>query len=422
MRARASFPRAAAAALGLALLVLGLSDPIASAAVTCTFNSGNNTVTVTLTEGATVALARQGDAIAVDGTQCDTATVNNTDTIQVDGSAANADDVTIDLSGGAFAPGADDEQGADDEIEFSVDLPGGGDLRVSGRDVVDRFTVGVNGANLNAGEATGDIDVVLTGAALWSLAGMGEDDHLSVAGGAGTGPAASDVSVSGGTGDDTIEGAIGGCVIDGGGGVDTLDYSASPAGVRVDLSKHEARRDGAEPDTVLEVEDLVGTAQGDQLTGAEGPNELRGLAGADTLDGHRGSDDLFGGDGKDTVAFAYATQSVTVDLKKGTSTGNGDDALDSIENVQGSEQSDVITGDPVANELRGGSGSDAIQGNGGKDLLVGAKGFDSLSGGADGDRLEGGRGKDQLNGGKGRDTCVPGPDPDAWIACEVVKL
>jgi Ca2+-binding RTX toxin-like protein len=45
-----------------------------------------------------------------------------------------------------------------------------------------------------------------------------------------------------------------------------------------------------------------------------------------------------------------------------------------------------------------------------------------LLGNADRDRLEGGRGKDQLNGGDGRDTCVPGPDPDSWTACEVVKL
>lgn len=422
MRARASFPRAAALALVLALLALGLAGPVASAAVTCTFNTGNNTVTVTLTNGATVALARQGDAITVEGTQCETATVNNTDTIEVDGSAANVDDVTIDLSGGVFAPGATPEPDDDDEIEFSVDLPGGGDLRISGRDGADRLTVGGNGANLNAGETTSDVDVVLTGPALWTLAGVGGDDHLSVAGGDGTGPAAADVTVSGGTGNDTIEGTIGGCVIDGEGGVDTLDYSAAPAGIRVDLSKHEARRDGADADTVTEVEDLVGTSQGDQLIGDEQPNELRGGAGRDTLDGHKGGDDLFGGDGKDTVAFAFATLSVTVDLKAGTSTGNGNDKLASIENVKGSKQSDVITGGPEANELRGGSGGDAIRGNAGKDLLVGAKGFDVLLGGADRDRLEGGSGKDQLNGGDGRDTCVPGADPDAWTACEVVKL
>jgi hypothetical protein len=82
MRARVSVPRAAVAALGLALLALGLVGP-ASAAASCSFAGG--TVTVTLTGGATAVLVRQGNAIALDGSPCDGATVNNTEDVVVDG-------------------------------------------------------------------------------------------------------------------------------------------------------------------------------------------------------------------------------------------------------------------------------------------------------------------------------------------------
>lgn len=420
MRARVSVPRAAVAALGLALLALGLVGPVASAAANCAFAAG--TVTVTLTGGATAVLVRQGNAIALDGSPCDGATVNNTEDVVVDGSPSNPDDFTIDLSGGTFTPGATDEDGDSDEIEFSVDLPGGGILRISGRDGTDHVTIGGAGANLNANEATSDVDVVLGGAARWELAGVSGDDVLSIAGGDGTGGPVAGATVRGGTGNDTIRAALDGCVIAGEGGVDTLDYSAAPSGIRADLSKGEARRESAGVDTITSIENLVGTAQGDRLTGDEQPNELRGGDGRDALDGHKGGDDLFGGKGKDTIAFAHATQSVTVDLKTGTSTGNGSDTLTSIENVKGSKQADIITGGPEANALRGGPGVDAIRGNAGKDLIVGGKGWDVLLGNADRDRLEGGRGKDQLNGGQGRDTCIPGPDPDSWTACEVVKL
>jgi Ca2+-binding RTX toxin-like protein len=420
MRARASFPRVAAAAIGLALLALGLSGPVASAAASCSFAGA--TVTVTLTGGATAILVRQGNAIALDGSPCDTATVSNTDDVVVDGSPSNPDDLTIDLSGGAFVPGATSEDGDSDEIEFFVDLPGGGTLRISGRDAADHVTIGGIGANLNADEAEADNDVELTGGARWELVGVAGNDQLSIAGGAGTGAPVGNATVRGGTGDDAIRAALDGCVIAGEGGVDTLDYSAAPSAVRVDLSKGEAQRESAAVDTITGVENLVGTAQDDRLTGDEQPNELRGGPGRDTLDGHKSGDDLLGGKGKDTVGFSSATQSVTVDLKKGTSTGNGSDTLTSIESVNGSKQADVITGGAEANALRGGPGADAIRGNAGNDLVSGGRGWDVLLGNADRDRLEGGRGKDQLNGGDGRDTCVPGPDPDSWTACEVVKL
>jgi len=93
--------------VGTALLFgiyLVITAAPAAVAVTCT--QAGAVVTLTLsadTDAATIAV--DTGAIEVDGTQCDgTATVNNTDTIEVDG-AALAQGLTIDLSGGAFGPG-----------------------------------------------------------------------------------------------------------------------------------------------------------------------------------------------------------------------------------------------------------------------------------------------------------------------------
>jgi serralysin len=70
------------------------------------------------------------------------------------------------------------------------------------------------------------------------------------------------------------------------------------------------------------------------------------------------------------------------------------DTLISIENVIGTLYSDQITADGNNNSVRGLAGNDFIQGLGGNDVL---------DGGADGDILQGGLGRDILTGGAGPD-------------------
>src|SRR5262249_52275286 len=79
--------------------------------------------------------------------------------------------------------------------------------------------------------------------------------------------------------------------LNGGGGGDTLDYSAYSTGVRVNLSSHTALNIGS----VTAIENVTGTAKSEVLIGDETANVLRGGGGRDLLIGHGGADQLDGG-------------------------------------------------------------------------------------------------------------------------------
>jgi Ca2+-binding RTX toxin-like protein len=415
-------PRTFGAAMVLALAMLALTAPAATAQATCTFDEATGVVQVNLVGGTPAVLARDAEAITLDTLPCQTATVANTGTILVAGTGTGQpDDFTVDLAGGPFEPGTEAEtDGGTPEIDISVDLPGGGVLRIGGSDGNDVLTLGSSGANLNAAEAVGDPDLTLTGPAAWSVDGGAGDDTISIAGGGGTGEALAGVTVHGGGDADTVLDMAGGSTVDGGEGIDTIDYSAAEQ-VVVDLSAGAGQPAGGSEDSLFSIEDVVGTAGADWLVGDRDANVLSGGDGNDLLDGGKGADTIDGGQGSDTVDYARA-KSVSVDLTEGTATGLGTDTLSGIEDVRGSDGGDVLTGSDAQNTLLGRGGDDEVDGHGGRDTIVGALGNDLLSGGIGGDILRGGRGKDQLDGGDGHDTCIPGPDPDSWTGCETVKL
>ena len=140
--------------------------------------------------------------------------------------------------------------------------------------------------------------------------GAGDD---IVDGGAGDEPvleggAGSD-TVLGGTGIDYADGGPGdGDIVRGDSGIDYLSggegaqdivsyASATRQGVIVDLETGLARGDGH--DALSEFEDVVGSAQDDELEGNPGSNRLDGGVGDDALDGDGGPDEAFGGAGSD---------------------------------------------------------------------------------------------------------------------------
>ncbi|QDU68546.1 PKD domain-containing protein [Engelhardtia mirabilis] len=88
--------------------------------------------------------------------------------------------------------------------------------------------------------------------------------------------------------------------IDGGAGVDTVDYSAVDGAVDVDLAAGTAS--GAGMDTLIDIENVVGTAHDDSLVGDAGDNVLEGGSGNDVLDG---------GDGDDTLLAAGEVEAPT---------------------------------------------------------------------------------------------------------------
>ena len=284
-------------------------------------------------------------------------------------------------------------------------------------------------------------DVLLGNSGRDTLIGMGGNDTLD--GGAGAD------RLYGGAGDDELHpdfGVIGNDLVDGGDGIDTVDYSTAPVttrGVTVNLGLTKAQDTrGAGKDTILNVENAIGTFLADTITGTALSNVLTGFNGSDTLSGLDGHDQLFGGAGNDrllgglgndmmiadgdatgndyadggagidTIDYmrSAVTSGVTVNLNLTTAQNTGAAGLDTILNVEqviGSRFADTIIGNAGDNWLQGNQGGDTISGGAGNDTLFAGAGdfgtINSLDGGTGNDRLSGGSGNDTLTGGEGAD-------------------
>lgn len=138
-------------------------------------------------------------------------------------------------------------------------------------------------------------------------AGMGADTLI---GGAG------DDSLAGGEGDDTLFMDEGNDIIDGGNGIDWLAL-AGALGVSVTLTRS-GQTTAMGRDSILNVENVVGSAGADTITGdrfanillgSAGDDALSGSGGSDVLDGGLGRDRLTGGQGTDTFLFRNAADS-----------------------------------------------------------------------------------------------------------------
>ncbi|MBC6981701.1 calcium-binding protein [Caulobacter sp. 17J80-11] len=200
------------------------------------------------------------------------------------------------------------------------------------------------------------------------MQGFAGDDTLRGLGG--------DDELQGGAGDDVLMGGAGDDRLDGGVGFDAASYADAASGVTVSLGVTGPQATGgAGRDTLVGIEDLVGSAFADVLTGDAGNNILAGGAGDDVLDGS-GGDDLFdGGTGVDTVTYASAGAGVAADLTR----AEGGDAFVSVENLTGSAFADTLRGDAGANVLSGGAGDDVLEGGDGADRLDGGAGIDTAS-------------------------------------------
>ena len=246
---------------------------------------------------------------------------------------------------------------------------------------------------------------------------FGDDDNDSLVGLAG-----SDTLI-GEDGNDTLVGGIGGDRLDGGAGTDSASYATSFAAVSVDLGTGSVSGGEAKNDTIVSIENLIGSAHADTLIGdgvanrisagsgsdtvlgAAGADTLIGEAGNDTLIGGTGSDLIDGGDGVDAASYAGSGSGVTVNLVTGTGTG-GDAAGDTVIGVEilvGSASADSFVGNSEANRFVGGDGADTLSGASGADTLEGQDGDDVVDAGNGNDLITGGIGADSIVGGLGVD-------------------
>ena len=122
---------------------------------------------------------------------------------------------------------------------------------------------------------------------------------------------------------------------------------------------------------------LVGQSGKQTLGGEAGNDPIIGSADGDVLSGGPDDDSLNGGPGDDTGDYSSSGAGVTVDLSNGAAqaTGQGTDTLSGIDNLIGTSQTDVLTGDGAVNTINAGDGTD--------DIVRGLAGNDVLDGGGD---------------------------------------
>ena len=340
---------------------------------TVSYAGSDRGVTVYLSEGTVKRGHAEGDAI-----------VNFENVLgSVHGDVLGGDDGANRLSGGG---GNDRLLGGagDDMLEGGAgadQLFGGAGVDTVSYAGSDRgVTVYLSEGTVKRGDAQGDVIVSFENV-LGSVHGDvlgGDDGGNRLSGGGGND------RLLGAGGDDVLEGGAGADQLFGGAGVDTVSYAGSDEAVTVDLGAGMREGGHAEGDTIVQVENVLGSGYGDVLGGDDGANRLSGGGGNDRLLGGAGADRLLGGAGVDTVDYSNSDRAVTVDLGAGTGKrGHAEgDVITDIENVIGSEYGDVLEGDGNANRLSGGDGNDRLSGRGGDDVLAGGAGADRLFGGA----------------------------------------
>lgn len=212
-----------------------------------------------------------------------------------------------------------------------------------------------------------------------------------------------DLTLTGTSGNDSLEGGAGNDNLRGEAGSDTL------SGGRGNDTLHGGRGNdmlyGGEGNDVL-----FGGGDRDRLFGGAGNDTLHGDGGNDTLHGGDGNDSLHGGDGNDRLLGENGD-----DRLNG---GAGNDTLFGGEGrdiLEGSRGDDILYGGNGNDLLRGGSENDRLFGDGGNDTLHGDAGNDTLYGGNGHDRLFGGAGNDILVGGRGNDTLTGGAGADIFV-------
>ncbi|MBS0126803.1 hypothetical protein [Thetidibacter halocola] len=250
----------------------------------------------------------------------------------------------------------------------------------------------------------------------WIDGGAGEDTLQSGNG---------DDTLVGGTGDDLVRAGWGDDFIVEGENTgndtyygdqdfDTVSYAAVAGGITVDLRLNDGQVTGpnVDADSLRNVENIIGGAGDDTMTGNDEANWFSYLSGFDRFDG-RG--------GMDTAVFKYFDAAVEVDLAA-PSVARTQDAPDlasgtwrqiasltAIENVIGSVHGD---------NLNGNDGDNGLYGEAGNDTLAGGLGNDSLFGGAGNDRIIGfsGDGANLFAGGDGIDVLDYSDNAESVVA------
>jgi Ca2+-binding RTX toxin-like protein len=183
--------------------------------------------------------------------------------------------------------------------------------------------------------------------------------------------------LAGNSGNDALAGFGGADTLNGGNGFDTATYAGSAAAVTVDLNTGLGSGGDAAGDTLIAIENLIGSNLADTLSGNAFTNILDGGGGADTLAGRGGSDIYIVDNAGDVVSEAAGQgldevrTSVSYVLTAGadvetlrTTNDNGTAGI----NLTGNASGNTIIGNNGDSVIDGGAGVDQLVGRGGNDL------------------------------------------------------
>jgi Ca2+-binding RTX toxin-like protein len=181
----------------------------------------------------------------------------------------------------------------------------------------------------------------------------------------------------GGPGNDKIYGSPEEDEIHGGDGHDFIDGKGSRLGLQAGPDQLSG---GAGDDDIIGGEPTpYDDIAGSNVDGGDGDDRMRVLDNMATLVGGQGNDTYIGAEVCCTrVSFVLSANPVVVDLVNDSATGEGDDVLQDIHHIDGTEFADTIIGDHLENRLRGFGGTDLISGGSGIDVLEGGDGTDTL--------------------------------------------
>ncbi len=190
------------------------------------------------------------------------------------------------LAGADIIDGGDGNDTIDGGVADDKLTGGLGDDTLLGNDGKDTLTCGAGNDTTDGG--LGDDDI------------KGEAGNDTLAGGAGND------KLDGGVGDDTFDeggASNGGDALTGGDGIDTLTYAgrANPVIVTLGAGTTNDGESNEKDDAKVDIENVIGGAGDDTLTGSDVANEIVGGAGVDTLAGGKGDDTIEGGLGLDVI-------------------------------------------------------------------------------------------------------------------------
>jgi Ca2+-binding RTX toxin-like protein len=424
-------------------------------ATACTTTGGNLALGINAGEvgyigkvaGCTVEPCVFANAVDASGNICRIATTGGSITVTNPG-ASGAQKLVLDYTNGLFALSTTSTPNA------NVTLHAGSTLMVVAPAAGSNMALGVNGLDLNTlTPRTAYVDVAMSGVSFMFNGGAGKDIFTADAAGWATVPTGWDTSahivsavgavsaltltLSGGAGDDTLAGGsgtntlIGGAGNDtflqsstaraedlqGGDGVDTVDYSVRSAPVFVSVGRN------AGIATVTLGAAGTGYTVGDVLTLA-GSKVNPGTVTVATITGG-GATGPVGTVTLTTAGSGYAAATAATTGGTGTgatitiatlaaddgAAGELDNVRSDVEIVKGGSGDDVLSAYPVLT-------TDVVLiGNAGNDKLTGGSGADDLCGGAGDDRFYDNAGNDNIVGGAGLDTIDYTGSTAAVTAC-----